>query len=458
MQMKKMKFFCAIVLGLFIATSHAQTQRCLNDAMMQKMLTEHPSWKAKFQNQKNNIEQVAAYCKKQSNTTQAKTTNTVTIPVVFHIVLTQAQQAQIGGASGIAMRVDSQMAVLNRDYNGLALDRNDIPAAFLSLRGDVKLQFGLAHTQPDGTGTPGFEIVTTTAPSFDPMTGTTGSTYYASDAKYAISNGADAWDPTKYLNIWIVNFSMNGLLGISPPYSFVYDPNDPFPIAEIGPAINYLAFGKQGPWQTTFLSGFNGGRTLVHELGHTFEMLHIWGNTAIGAGDCNDDDGISDTPQQDDANTSCPTVFKPNCNNTPEGEMYMNYMDYVEDACYRMFTTDQAGVMNYQVTNPLGNAYGLSQHPELLQYPTAVAGMEKETAIQLYPNPTNGLVQVTVAENVTLKKIVVVNVLGQQVMTITNVDSRLRKQYVDLGTLPKGIYQVQCIFAEGQLTKKIILQ
>lgn len=457
--MKKMVFLGVALAGLLNATANAQVQRCVNDEMTRKMIAEHPTWAAMIQNQRNNIEKVATLKTANSNAAlQKTTTTTVTVPVVFHIVLTQTQLNQIGGATGVALRVDSQMAVLNRDYNGSALDRDDIPSAFKPLYADVKIKFGLAHTKPDGTGTPGYEIITTTTSGFDPTSGTMGSTYYASDAKYAASNGADAWDPNRYLNIWIINFSVSGLLGISPPYSFTKDQNDPFPIAEIGAAINYLAFGKSGPGQTSFISGYDGGRTLVHELGHTFEMLHIWGNTQVGGGNCNDDDGIADTPQQDDANTTCPTQFKANCAGTSEGEMYMNYMDYVEDACYRMFSTDQANVMNYQVSDPAGNAYELSQHPELLQYPTSVATVKNENAFQLYPNPTKGQFQIVIADNDDLNKVVVSNVLGQQVKTINITDKQLKNHNVDLSGLPKGVYHVQCIFAGGQLTKKIILQ
>jgi len=448
-------------LGILLAISFllqpaakAQKMRCMNDEIAHKIILEHPGKAAAIINQQHSNEIILAHLKDKAVSAN-KTTAQVTIPVVFHIVVTQSQLNNLGGTAGVALRVDSQLAVLNRDYNGASLDQAQIPADFQPLYGNPQIHFGLAHRKPDGTGTPGYEITTITQQGFSPVSGTAGSTLFASDAKYTSAGGADAWDPTKYLNVWVINFSTSGLLGISPPYSFA---NSIVPLAEIGPAISYATFGKSGPGQLYFFSGANEGRTLVHELGHTFELLHIWGNTSVGSGDCSDDDGISDTPQQNDANTVCPTTFRPNCNNTPEGEMYMNFMDYVDDACYKMFTLEQAGVINYQVTDPAGNAYGLSQHPELLEYPTSVGTLINENIVQLYPNPTKDAFDIIVDYKNSMNIIVITDVLGRTVKTINIADKQFKTHHVDMNGFNAGVYYVQCIFANGKLTKKIILQ
>ena len=57
-------------------------------------------------------------------------TSTFAIPVVFHIVLTQAQLDRIGGTLGVEQRIDSQLIVLNRDFNAQNADSANIPAPF----------------------------------------------------------------------------------------------------------------------------------------------------------------------------------------------------------------------------------------------------------------------------------------------------------------------------------------
>ena len=62
-----------------------------------------------------------------------------------------------------------------------------------------------------------------------------------------------------------------------------------------------------------------------------------------GWGSCGDDN-VSDTPTQEQENYSCPAFPKnPNSCSTsnPHGDMFMNYMDYTNDACMNMFTNGQ---------------------------------------------------------------------------------------------------------------------
>lgn len=450
--MKRILLAIALVFSGIDSYSQMAVQRCVYDEWKEQALAKHPEWMPMEKQRQSFINTHALY---EEGTAQ-KSTAAVTIPVVFHIVLNSIQLNQIGGAAGVALRVDSQMAVLNRDFNGMSLDQSGIPTVFKSLYGNVNISFGLAHTKPNGTSTPGYEIITTSKSGFSVLSGTVGSQQAASDAKYSITGGADAWDPTKYLNIWIVNFSEGTILGICPPMS--WGVGGGFPMAEVGPTIHYKTFGKQGPGQTGFLTGYNGGRTLVHELGHFFELSHIWGNTPAGSGNCLDDDGIADTPQQEKDNSNCPTFPIANCTNSAGGEMFMNYMDYVYDACYKMFTKGQANVMNADVSSPAGYAYSLSQNPHLLQFPTSVSNVIEESTVTIFPNPTTGIITIWNNNNSPLKNMLVTNILGQSVTQLTPQDPLSKSHSIDLSELPKGVYSVQCIFANGTLTKKIILQ
>jgi hypothetical protein len=83
-------------------------------------------------------------------------------------------------------------------------------------------------------------------------------------------------------------------------------------------------------------------RTTVHEIGHWLGLRHIWGDAICG------DDRIADTPPQLDKNFGCPSFpHRPNntCGSDANGEMYMNYMDYVDDGCMTSFSKGQVKVM-----------------------------------------------------------------------------------------------------------------
>jgi len=98
--------------------------------------------------------------------------------------------------------------------------------------------------------------------------------------------------------------------------------------------ITYTGFGTMG----TALAPFNKGRTATHEVGHWLNLYHIWGDDGTG---CNGSDQVNDTPNQADENYGCPSFPQVSCANGPNGDMYMNYMDYTDDACMYMFTTGQ---------------------------------------------------------------------------------------------------------------------
>ncbi|MEZ5053960.1 MAG: M43 family zinc metalloprotease [Chitinophagales bacterium] len=85
----------------------------------------------------------------------------------------------------------------------------------------------------------------------------------------------------------------------------------------------------------TATAPFNKGRTATHEVGHWLNLRHIWGDATCGS------DLVSDTPTHNTANYGCPAAgHKSTCSGTPV-EMWMNYMDYTDDACMYMFSNGQ---------------------------------------------------------------------------------------------------------------------
>jgi Pregnancy-associated plasma protein-A len=102
--------------------------------------------------------------------------------------------------------------------------------------------------------------------------------------------------------------------------------------------ILHRAFGTTG----TATAPFDLGRTASHEIGHWLNLRHIWGDDGDA---CSGDDFIDDTPNQAGANSGTPTFPQVTCDNGPDGDLFVNYMDYVDDAVMVMFTHGQVARM-----------------------------------------------------------------------------------------------------------------
>jgi hypothetical protein len=232
-----------------------------------------------------------------------------TVPVVVHVVYkTAAQNIDIA-------QVRSQIDVLNRDFRKTNTDIAEIPAPFKPLAGDSRVEFALATIDPGGKTTDGVTRTQTTADSFSD-----------DDAvKSSKTGGADAWPADRYLNLWVCELG-GGLLG------YAQFPGGP---AETdGVVILQSAFGTTG----TVEAPFDLGRTATHEIGHWLNLRHIWGDDGDG---CSGDDFVADTPNAGGANTGKPNFPHVTCDNGPNGDLFMNYMDYSDDDSMYMFTTGQ---------------------------------------------------------------------------------------------------------------------
>ena len=162
--------------------------------------------------------------------------------------------------------------------------------------------------------------------------------------------GKSAWPRDSYLNLWTCNLG-GGLLG------YAQFPGGP--AATDGVVIGNRFFGSTGLARAPF----NLGRTGVHEVGHWLNLLHIWGDDNGG---CNRSDAVDDTPNQAGPNFSSVRIGNfphLSCNNGPNGDMFMNYMDYVDDDTMFMFTAGQLRRMNTTLSGPrssLANSAGLT--------------------------------------------------------------------------------------------------
>ncbi|MEZ4827512.1 MAG: zinc metalloprotease [Bacteroidia bacterium] len=233
------------------------------------------------------------------------------IPVVVHVVYNTPAQ-NIPDA-----QVQSQIDVLNEDFRRLNADTVNTPAPFKPLAGDSEIEFCLASFDPSGNPSNGITRTSTSKSVFSDAT---------DDIKASASGGADPWPQGDYLNIWVGPLT-GGLLGYAAPAGSSGE----------GVVIGPEYFGRIG---SNLDPSFDLGRTATHEIGHWLSLKHTW-----GAGGCTNDDGIADTPIQDQPNFGCQTFPYISCPAAANGDMYMNYMDYSDDACFNLFTIGQATAM-----------------------------------------------------------------------------------------------------------------
>jgi hypothetical protein len=236
----------------------------------------------------------------------------LTIPVVIHVVFKNRTE-NISDE-----QIKSQIRILNEDYRMQNQDNLLVPDPFKPFKADAKIEFKLAVRDPDGKPTKGVTRTRTNKSSFS----------FNDDVKFSTTGGKNAWPADRYLNIWVCALGDN-LLG------YAQFPSDE-PETD-GVVILHTAFGNVG---TAAAPGnpFNQGRTCTHEVGHWLNLRHIWGDDM---GVCTGSDDIDDTPNQANANTGKPAFPRITCNNAPNGDMFMNYMDYVDDKAMFMFTKGQ---------------------------------------------------------------------------------------------------------------------
>ncbi len=435
----KSVFFSGIFLLATALTANAQkSHRCGNETLMQRIAATNPSLIQKRQQRLLTDLQKAPQ-------KAAKGTAQYPIPVAFHIVVSASNYAQMGRDTGIIRRVNSQLAVLNADYSATNSDIGSVPAPFQPLIGNSGLQFRLDDGTSTNTIAPGIEVKLTNK-QFDENSG------YA-DAKRSSQGGLDGWDYTKRLNIWVVSTS-NGTLGLAVPPSLLGAVLSTAPITteDLGLIVSYSAFGKRDfPAQYFSPSTNAGGRTLTHEIGHYFELEHVFGED-IG---CAYDDGLTDTPPQYEPTYSVPTppVFPhfDQCSPSGNGIMFMNYMDYVDDDEMMFFTKQQAALMQVQIA---------TGHPSysLTQQPLGVADPLPESRLVLIsPNPSSGNFRILNGSSQPLTALQVVDMTGRVVFQAADVPMR-ESQLLTLPAVANGLYFLKGKLGSETFTQKIVVQ
>ena len=268
---------------------------CAAYDVLERQLSEDPS----LQNRMDAIEEFTARYA-QNPSAFRLVGDVLEVPVVVNVLWRTAAE-NVSDA-----QIASQLQVLNDDFAGTNADVNRTSTYNSVKAGNTKIRFvpaGVVRKQTSVTG------------------------WGTNDAmKKSATGGIDATSPSTTLNMWVCTMT-GGILGYAQ-----------FPggaAATDGVVILNTGFGTVG----SAAAPFDKGRTATHEVGHYFNLRHIWGDKKCG------NDVVGDTPAHDGANYGCPLPgSKSNCQGKPI-EMNMNYMDYTDDACMYMFTAGQSSRM-----------------------------------------------------------------------------------------------------------------
>lgn len=298
---------------------------------------------------------------------QGKQQATYVIPVIVHVIY-GATTTPVGSYPNISQnQINSQIAVLNADFAGTGLNANQLASTAFSAIGaaNTNISFCLAQLDPQGfpLNEPGIHRVSYVANAWTNPTSPNSIAAFMNLMNGTIKP-ATIWDPSRYLNIWVSDVNINiGILGYA-----TFPPGTPLSgLSGVGSQSNdgvwvwARSFGSSG----TLQSPYNKGRTASHEIGHWLGLRHIGGdgNNNI-SGDCNATDFCADTPPQRGGfaggqygqNYGAPTYpcHQGVCTAAANGDMFMNFMDYVDDPSCYMFTPDQRlRMQTAMATSPL---------------------------------------------------------------------------------------------------------
>lgn len=289
---------------------------CGTMSVHQRLLEIHPE----FRLRQTELEQATAMRMALGLEAMRKAAVPITIPVVVHVVYNTPDE------NVSAAQIKSQIKALNSDYSAKNPDKTKVPEVWKGLVSKLGVKFSLASQDPGGKPTTGITRTKTTRTSFLDTD---------NSVKSASTGGANPWPSDRYLNIWVCTLA-DSILG------YAQFPGGP--AATDGVVILNTAFGTMGSAQAPF----NLGRTATHEVGHWLNLRHIWGDTE----DCSGSDLVSDTPNAAGPNFGKPKFPHVSCGNGPNGDMFVNYMDYVDDDSMFMFTMQQVVRMRVTLDGP----------------------------------------------------------------------------------------------------------
>jgi hypothetical protein len=321
-------YFLVTLSVLFNSGIYAQTiPMCGTDELSYQLYRDNPSLQGLMESNraylKNFTQQYIANQASRSNPDSI-----YTVPVVFHVI-------HIYGNENVTdEQVKSGLYVLNRNFSNQNPDSANIAAAFKPIAADCEIQFKLAHLDPNGNCTSGINRIASPLTKF---------------GDHSVKNLIH-WDPSKYLNVYVVKGIPN-LAGhcLMPDQAAAKPEWD-------GIVIDDSYLGNIGT-SSEFTSV-----VMAHETGHYLNLFHIWGGNNVPGyfyqpvgqqANCGIGDDVQDTPET--IGWSSCNLSSASCSNTVDN--VQNAMDY--SYCNFMFTQGQRQRMRAALNSPIANRNNL---------------------------------------------------------------------------------------------------
>jgi len=427
-----MKFVIYVTLvTAFIGVATAQTieiPRCATPTAIEYQESLTPGYKQLVENS-------FLEAKNHSQNNESKSTPLYTIPVVVHIVHNTPEQNLPDSV------IHNQIQILNEDYGRGNADTVNMRSDFDIVKGNPRIHFQLAQIDPDGFPTTGITRTNTSLNTFGSLAIILGDMSDLERVKSTANGGIDPWDQSRYLNIWVCNMSVGfggqevtALLGYATPPAGLpnWPPGSTGSLSD-GVVIQYQAFGRNNPNPLDAGAGSIDvrGRTPVHEVGHYLGLRHIWGD-----GDCNEQDGIDDTPNADAESQQDCDQNKNTCTDNIQGvdlpDMIENYMDYSAETCQNSFTQGQVDLMH--------GVLELQRYDLVHNNPASLITLTGVN-YSVYPNPAEDLINIDGLSN---EKVSVINLFGQTVIEEDNTNE------LNITGLSEGTYLLKISKENGQ--------
>ncbi|SFD77557.1 gliding motility-associated C-terminal domain-containing protein [Chitinophaga sp. CF118] len=300
----------------------------------------------------NTWRQDATFVKKEININkavrrQAARAADYTLPVVFHIINEDP-------ASITDQNILDALDMLNQAYGKTG--------AFAGARADTRISFCLAKTAPDGGLTTGILRTKSFLTDFD------------ADMEGEKLTALGRWDPTRYLNIWVVSDIKSEFM-----QSF-----------ECGQWTRLKMAGYASAGGEVVVAGL-GVDLLAHEVGHYLSLIHTFAAQDCRNDDCTTDgDMVCDTPPdrsiaggfacsnpENSCNTDTLSGFTTDVPDLPD-----NFMDYGGGVgCIMSFTDGQGtrmrnfiasslpGMINSTVCTPPCTSTAVASFTKNIDYP-----------------------------------------------------------------------------------------
>lgn len=440
--MKKFVFILNLTISVFSLHAQVPVEQCGYKYEVERILQRQPNffiWQDAYYKQALN-----QYNELQSDKRNEIIIDTVyyEIPVVFHILYNNSSENIHDSL------IHNQMLELNRAFRKLTSDTLRIREIFKPIAADVRIQFKLATFDPKGNPSNGIIRRYTSKTTF----ATNQYGQYSTDMKDSTKGGSGAWDPTRFLNIWVCDMAYPNYYAIvygfaTPPTgapnwtnvgNVTKDTND----YQSGVVLHYKVTGKNNPQAP---SKYVEAKTAVHEVGHYLGLRHVWGDGNATTG-CSLDDGIFDTPNARYSNATCQGQNTCNDGSGDLPDQTENYMDYALDGCAGMFTLQQAFMMRYVLNNlRTGLPYRQIESDTIFSI---------ERTFTIYPNPVqgNGKLNIKVSENKNSSYTVsLIDMCGRSVIN-KNISSNTSNE-IDLSSVAGAIYFVIIKDADGSIVK-----